>query len=62
MTGDAGNTGKTLRMGVAKIRQPLVVYANHLGGGFGIVQAHTGAQDAVQDLGLNTIAILVDNS
>jgi hypothetical protein len=46
-------------VGGAEAGQPLVVDAHHLDGGFRILEAIAGAEDAVQHLGLNAVARLI---
>src|SRR5881396_2298943 len=46
-------------MALAEPRQPLVVDADHLDGGLGVVDPRGGAQDPVEHLGLHAVAVLV---
>jgi len=46
-------------MGGAEIGEPLVVDAQHLAGRLVVLEADRGTEDAVQHLGLHTVALLV---
>src|SRR6266849_4748045 len=59
VVGDAGEAGETLGMVAAEIGEPVVVDAQHRAGGLVVVEAAGGAEDAVQDLGLDAVAILL---
>src|SRR5580704_18119794 len=50
---------RPIGMGIAEIGEPLVVDARHLAGGFVVVDPAGGAENAVQYLGLDAVAVLV---
>jgi hypothetical protein len=49
-------------MGIAKVSEPLVVYANHLCCSFWIIQAPGRTKNSVEYFALNAIEILVPQS
>ena len=56
---DAGEPGKAVGMGIAEAGEPFVVDAQHLAGRFVVIDPAGGAEDAVQYLGLDPVAVLV---
>ncbi len=59
VVGNVGQPDQPIGRGAAEIVQPVVVDAQHLEGGLGIVEPAARAQHAVQHLGLHAVAVLV---
>ena len=59
VVGDVGQPDQPIGRAAAEIVQPVIVDAQHLEGGLGIVQPAARAQHAVQHLGLHAVAVLV---
>ena len=56
---DAGEAGEALGVRVAEVGEPVVVDPDHLDGRLGIGHARARAEDAVEHLGLDAVAVLV---
>src|SRR5262249_62035402 len=59
MIRDGSQTAVALGMGRAEVGQPFVIDPHDLDGGLGITEPPRDAEDAVEDLGLDAVAILV---
>ena len=59
VAGDAGEAGVAVGMGAAEARQPFVVDTQHFGGGLVVVDAHGGAEDAIEYFAVDAVALLI---
>ena len=59
MAGNAGEAGVAVGMCAAEARQPIVVDTQHFGGGLVVVDAHGGAEDAIEHFAADAVAFLV---
>jgi hypothetical protein len=58
--GEAGEADMTILIMATEIFEPVVVNAQYLVRGLGVVQLGRGAEDAVNHLGVDTVRLLVE--
>src|SRR6516162_5360297 len=59
VTRDTGQCGVPFRVSAAEIGEPFVVNPQHFSGRLVVVQPHAGAEDAIQDLSLHPVTLLI---